>query len=317
MQSLRVIVPGSTSNLGPGFDCLGLCLDLSLEVTLQGPAEGNSHQFINLEGEARTWPGPGPTTRDPSEESPNTFLRAFDRALAHFGLPAQPCAFQVTSTIPLGRGLGSSGAAVVAGLTLGARVAGRKPGGPLNQELITLGAALEGHPDNSTASLLGGCTLALRSEDSWRVLQPPVAESIGIALAWGATPLSTSEARLALPKVVAFHQAADQPRRLAFLLEGLRSGDGDLLALGGVDHLHEAHRLPLIPGAAEALRAAKETGAWLTTLSGAGSGVVALAPLDRAGDVALAMGAALERLDGPGKSLVARVGREPATVTVL
>lgn len=315
MQSLRVTVPGSTSNLGPGFDCLGLALDLSLEVTLQGPAEGASHQFTDLEGEARSWPGALSAGAEPCNEGQNTFLDAFDRALEHFGAPPQACAFAVKSTIPVGRGMGSSGAAVAAGLTLGAALAERHEGELLNRDLIALGAELEGHPDNSTASLLGGCTLALRSEGNWHILQPPVAESIGIALAWGNTSLSTAKARRALPEAVPFAQAADQPRRLAFLLEGLRSGDGDLLALGGVDHLHEAVRLPLIPGAGTALQAAREAGAWLATLSGAGAGLLALAPQDKAGEVALAMGTVLEKADGPSKSHVAQVGREPANVT--
>ncbi|MAE45652.1 MAG: homoserine kinase [Planctomycetes bacterium] len=320
MQNLLVTVPASSSNLGPGFDCLGLCLDLMLEVTLVGPAAGKYHEFVGLEKEAHSWPTAPktpPGTVQQGESRTNSFLIAFDRALEQFGVPLAPFSFAVTSEIPLGRGLGSSGAAVAAGLVLAAEVAGRPQGTSLRRDLVSLGAEIEGHPDNSTASLYGGCTLALATESGWNVLQPPVAESIGIALAWGSTPLATSEARLALPETVNFPEAADQPRRLAFLLEGLRSGDGDLLTLGGVDHLHEAFRLPLIPGGAEAQEAGQNAGAWSVTLSGAGSGMLALSPLERAEDVALAMGTVLEEQDGPALHRVARVCREGAALSRL
>jgi len=320
MQNLLVTVPASSSNLGPGFDCLGLCLDLMLEVTLVGPAAGKYHEFVGLEKEAHSWPTAPktpPGTVQQGESRTNSFLIAFDRALEQFGVPLAPFSCAGTSEIPLGRGLGSSGAAGAAGLVLAAEVAGRPQGTSLRRDLVSLGAEIEGHPDNSTASLYGGCTLALATESGWNVLQPPVAESIGIALAWGSTPLATSEARLALPEIVNFPEAADQPRRLAFLLEGLRSGDGDLLTLGGVDHLHEAFRLPLIPGGAEAQEAGRNAGAWSVTLSGAGSGMLALSPLERAEDVALAMGTVLEEQDGPALHRVARVCREGAALSRL
>jgi len=259
-----VHAPASTSNLGPGFDFLGLALDLDLEVSWLGFAEGVEHRSERLEGTAAEWPPAG-----------NLFLRAFDAALDLHRAERRPGRFAVTSAIPLCRGLGSSGAAVAAGLLLGSAVAG--VGAPDRHALAELGLALEGHPDNSTATLLGGCTLAVPlSPRELRIVSHPLSERLAFSVVWPAATLSTEKARAALPVAVPFADAVENPRRLALLLEGLRLGDADLLRLGGEDRLHVAHRLPLIRGGEAALDAAREAGAWMATISGSGSALIAI-----------------------------------------
>lgn len=289
LPTLRVRVPCSTSNLGPGFDCLGLALALFLEVELAGVSGSDAHEFEALDGEAASWPRDG-----------NLLTRAFDAALQLARVPPRAFRFRARSQIPLARGFGSSGAAVAAGLSLAralCEVEGREPRALDTARLCALGSSIEGHPDNSTASLLGGCTLAVPIEGELVVLQPELSPALRFAVAWPPTTVSTARARAVLPARVAFADAVENPRRLALLLEGLRRGDPELLARGGEDRLHVQHRLALVPGAERALANAREAGAWLATISGSGSGLFAIASEGRVAEVAAAMGAGL-RVEG-------------------
>lgn len=281
MSELHLRAPASTSNLGPGFDMLGLALELWLEVGWRR-IETAEHRVLTGDDEAGAWP-----------EGGGALTRAFDRALEAFGSPPMPSEFVVRSRIPVGRGLGSSGAAVAAGLWLGARAAGRTE--PDLQRLAELGLELEGHPDNSTASLRGGCTLGIPTgAGRLRILNAPLSAELRFTVAWTSASLDTREARDALPARVDFADAVENPRRLALLLAGLERGDAELLALGLEDRLHVAARTALIPGATEALRAAREAGAAGATISGAGSALVALHVGEhRLGEVEAAMRDAL------------------------
>lgn len=261
---LAVRVPASTSNLGPGFDLLGLALALYVDVELAPRSTGEPFELIETLGEAREWPRNG-----------NLFTTALVRGAERFGAHLPPLELRVRSNVPLERGLGSSGAAVVAGLVLARALAQNERE---DRELLDLAFELEGHPDNVTPALLGGCTLSLPTPRGIVAIRQAVHASIRIAVAWPDARLSTREARAALPKHVQFSDAVENPRRLACLLEGLRTGDATLLELGGEDRLHVQHRLPLIPGAARALDAARDAGAWLATLSGSGTALIALGP---------------------------------------
>ncbi len=264
MSRLHVRTPASTSNLGPGFDLLGLALELWLEVECEG-SPGPQHELVLADDASTTWPA----------ARHNLLCTAFDLALEHFGARPRPSRFEVRSEIPLCRGLGSSGAAIAAGLQLGALTAGVEE--PDLLQLAELGLALEGHPDNSTASLFGGCTLAVPLEGgALKVVQQPLAESLIFAVAWPSRVVSTEDARRVLPDHVRFEDAVENPRRLALLLEGLRTAEPELLALGTQDRLHVAARTALIPGAHEAVQAALEAGAFAATISGSGSTLIAL-----------------------------------------
>jgi len=262
-------------------------------VRIVGEGEGEAHLLARREGFATEWPK--------AEE--NLVFRAFDRARGGAESRAG-FVFEAGSEVPLERGFGSSGAAVAAGLLLGAAMSREAP---RLAELLRIGVSLEGHPDNVTASLYGGCTLCHPSagRDGAPVLvRNEVHPSIGLAVAWPAAALSTHQARGVLPDAVPFADAIENPRRLALLLEGLRRGDPELIALGGEDRLHTRHRLPLISGGAEAIAEGKAAGAWLVAISGAGSGLVALGPRDRAGAFAGAMEDALRTGSGEGTARV-------------
>jgi len=276
----EVRIAGSTSNLGPGFDFLGLAIALELHVRLEPLASASTrHELLRAAGEARTWP----------DDSTNRLFVAFDRAREALGGEPLACGFAVDSEIPVGRGFGSSGAAVAAGLWLGAASLGREPEA---STLLPLGIEIEGHPDNVTASLLGGLTLChpdAGPDATPLALGAPLAPSLGVALAWPDYELPTPRARTVLPESVPFADAVENPRRLALLLAGLETGEVELLAAGGADRLHVPHRIALLPGAADALAAARAAGAPLATISGAGSGLVAIAPRDATERVAEAM----------------------------
>ena len=293
--SARLLVPCSTSNLGPGFDCAGLALELFLEVRARVAPGAVESRLILGSGEERLWP------RGPE----NLLLSGLRHGLEASGA-SKEIAFEleVSSAIPTRRGLGSSGAAIVAGLVLGASAGPRSVS---REELLELALALEGHPDNVTAALFGGCVLSLPvAGERTRVVSQSLHEALRHAVAWPHATLETSFARSLLPRTVALADAIENPRRLALLLEGLRSGERDLLELGSEDRLHVRHRLPHIPGGARALDAAREAGAWLATISGSGSALYAISDEAHVHAVAAAMQAELGKASPPASAHVVR-----------
>ncbi len=295
---IQVRIPASTSNLGPGFDLLGLCLDLYLTVELScDGSEETCDRFTSMDREAAATPQ-GPE---------NLVLRAFEALHTHAGRKVPlGRTWSMDSQIPVARGLGSSGAATSAGLLLACQALDMDPE-EHQDTLVQLGTHLEGHPDNVVASLMGGCVLTVQSSPQFRVIRQQIHPDLAFAVAWGNTPLPTALARKNLPTQVPFEQALDQPRRLVALLEGLRTADPVLLRHARTEHLHEHARLPLIPGGAEALAAAHEAGAYLATISGSGSSLVAIGPHDLSPAFAEALGRPLEKVDAPAHWRVTRM----------
>lgn len=282
MSSVSVRVPATTANLGPGFDCLGLALTLENQVSF---ATGRRQLHIEVIGE-----GAG---RLPEDEN-NLVYQAMQYAYKAAGrdLPAG-LHIRCKNRIPTGSGLGSSAAAVLAGL-LGANAL---MGSTLSVlELLRLGTDLEGHPDNIAAALFGGLVLVANPPSGAnepilvrRVKIPPP----DIVVAVPEVRLSTREARQALPGEVPLQDAVYNLGRAIMVVEALRSGDLDLLGRVMRDRLHQPYRFKLIPGAEAAVQAAREAGASAAALSGAGPGVVAFCR-GEAEPIGQAMAAAFE-----------------------
>lgn len=259
----RVCVPATTANLGPGFDCLGLSLDLWNEAEFRLEDSGWS---IEIEGEG---------ARELPLDETNLVLRAFRHFCAKNGRPA-PAGLRVRarSAIPVGSGLGSSAAAVLLGLLGASALCGISLPA---ESLLGLAVDLEGHADNAAAALLGGLSVVLREEGGWLARRFDV-PALRVALALPACDLPTAVARQALPASIPRADAVYNVSRAVLVAEALRAGDLDLLGLAMDDRLHQPYRLPLIPGAASAMAAARLAGAKAVAISGAGPSLIAFCP---------------------------------------
>ena len=248
----RVVrVPASSANLGPGFDVLAAALALHLE--LEVVETGTFAVKTDLDG---------PRDRD------NLVVKAFERL--H---PADGFEFRIASDIPLSGGLGSSAAAVVAGLMAADHLF------ELDADMLALAAELEGHPDNVAAALNGGFVVCDGAEA--HRFEPPM--GLEAVLVVPDAAVKTEEARAALPDEVPMRDAVFNVAHASMLLLGLATADWDLISAGLRDRLHQPHRAHLYPRSAELLDRARDLGALGATLSGAGPTVLAWSRYDQTG----------------------------------
>jgi homoserine kinase len=264
-QGVVVDVPATTANIGPGFDCLGAALDLNNRFELR-VIEGGGERFdLIIQGSEGSHLRGGPD---------NLVYRSAQRVWREAGEEPVALEARVQLAVPPARGLGSSATAIVAGL-MGANAL---VGEPLSQEkLLELAIDIEGHPDNVVPSLVGGlCMTARAASHRWRVVRCEWNPSVKAVVAIPAIRLSTSEARRAMPRSIPIADAVLNLGALTLLLQGLRSGNGDLIADGLHDRIHEPYRWGLIQGGRAVREAALEAGAWGCVISGAGPTLLAL-----------------------------------------
>jgi homoserine kinase len=280
-EGVVVDVPATTANIGPGFDCLGAALDLNNRFELR-VVEGGVDRFdLVIEGPEGSHLRGGPD---------NLIYRSAQRVWQEAGADPVGLEARVRLAVPPARGLGSSAAAIVAGL-IGANAL---IGDPLSSEkLLELAIAIEGHPDNVVPSLLGGlCLTAKTAVPNWRVIRSEWHPSVQAVVAIPGIRLSTSEARRAMPRSIPIADAVTNLGSLTLLLRGLRTGDGELIQAGMHDRIHEPYRWGLIQGGREVRQAALDAGAWGCVISGAGPSLLALASEEDAHQVGQAMEAA-------------------------
>ena len=258
-KAIRVRVPASSANLGPGFDTLALALGLYLECTLRASEAGF---VVRVSGE-----DPSGIPRDET----NLTWRAFLRLAG--GKAPRGVELEIANDIPVGKGLGSSAAAIVAGLALANEWMGLSKS---RDDLVQLATEIEGHPDNVTAAVWGGFVVSCQSDDG-RVLavkqRPPAA--VEVVLAVPEFPLATAAARAALPAQYSRQDAVFNVQRVALLLAALSEGRTDLFREAMRDRLHQPYRAPLIPGLEDILQLRGVPGLLGVALSGAGPSVVA------------------------------------------
>jgi len=244
MERRRLVrVPASSANLGPGFDALAAALALHLEVEV-----------------VETGRFAVETDLDVARDRRNLCVRAFERL--H---PADGFTFRISSRIPLSGGLGSSAAAIVAGLMAADHLF------ELDADVFAEACALEGHPDNVAAALHGGVVICTPDGPPARFDAPTGLEGV---LVVPHEPVRTAQARACLPDAVPVADAVHNVAHAALLTLGLARGDWDLVARGLDDRLHEPHRAHLYPRSAQLVRDARALGALGATISGAGPTVL-------------------------------------------
>lgn len=296
-KEVTVSVPATTSNLGPGFDCLGLALGLrnkSIVSVASGPPA------VEIHGE-----GAGKLPDDAS----NLVLQAARRVFQLLGVSPPALNLFQENLIPVSSGLGSSGAAVVAGIAAANALLDSSLSLP---EMLALASEIEGHPDNVTPALYGGLTLSLASDRGFvveKIMTPPME----VVVVLPDFELATSEARAALPKMVPLSDAIFNAGRVGYLLRVLAAGDFGRLALAMEDRLHQPYRLGLIPGMNKAFEAGIQTGAAAVALSGAGPSVVAFAQ-DNHSKIARSMQQAFDAVGLTSRSWILPIERSGVQV---
>ena len=258
-----VDVPASSANLGSGFDCFAAALSLKLRAELwHGDEPG-----IVLDARGEGAPA------DDEKADDNLLIRSFREGLRASSAGSGSWRIEVSSMIPAARGLGSSAAAIVAGVVLGAAVGRRTVEA---DELLALAAALEGHPDNVAAALYGGFTIAVADVDRLTLRRFHAPEGwIPVAFI-PQLESRTHQMRAALPTTIDHAAAARQAGRSALLATSIMTADASLLRNAMVDELHQPYRLPHLAGSRELIDIAYERGAAGACLSGAGPAVLAI-----------------------------------------
>lgn len=258
-QKVHIRVPATSANLGPGFDCLAMTLDLWNEVDLTVVSSGVQFS-ISGEGQAQI----------PRDET-NLIWRSAAYIFEQAGQPLPGLRIECRNQIPLGSGLGSSAAAILAGM-LGANALLSEPF--TRRQVLDLAAEMEGHPDNVSAALLGGLVVVISQGGTFLSTQfstPP----LRVAVVLPEVYLPTKVARAVLPRQVPLADAVYNLGRVPLVVEALRTGNLDLLTQVMEDRLHQPFRLKLIAGAEQAVDCARKAGSAAVALSGAGPALIA------------------------------------------
>jgi homoserine kinase len=260
VSRITINVPATTANLGPGFDCLGLALDWWNTITVERAGKFSVH----LRGDSEGLPA----------DDTNMVIEHIRILYKHLGAQMPPLRVTMTNRIPIGKGFGSSAAALVGGLVAGNALAGT----PLSaQELLELANELEGHPDNVSAAIFGGFTIS--AFEGGRV----VCAAVEPAENWRAVvyipdhALSTKKARKVLPDQISRADAVFNIGRAALLAYAFTTQRAGFMKIGTEDRLHQPYRVPLVKGMPEMLEAACAAGANGAALSGAGPSLIAFA----------------------------------------
>jgi homoserine kinase len=263
--SVKVRVPATVANLGPGYDSLGAAIRMHLEIEIE-PRRDSIEILVEGEGAEQL----------PADES-NLVIRSMNAFFDHVGRRPSGFAVRVRNPIPLASGLGSSAAATVGGLFAARAVTGRTVP---QVEMIQLATAMEGHADNVMPALIGGLVVCYRGENDGdiRYFRVEPSDRLVPIVAVPAEGFPTAEARKALPSQVKFADAQFTASRAALLVAAMSAGAGaDVLADAMNDRLHEPHRLKLMPETAAVYEEVQAAGLPVA-LAGAGPSLLVVVP---------------------------------------
>ena len=260
-HKVTVTIPATSANLGSGFDCLGMSLDIWNDVSIA--VSSSPEVYISGEGSG---------TLKLTDQ--NLVYRAAQVAFSEVGEKPWPLSIKCINRIPLDRGLGSSAAAIVGGL-LAANSLFEEPLDA--QLLLRLAIKLEGHADNVTPALLGGCQLVVHDEQTPVTCEIPIPSDLMAVLFIPDKPMPTNEGRAILPELVDRSDAIYNIGRAAMLTQALTTGNLSNLRIATQDKLHQPHREKIFPAMSQIFTAAMNAGASAVFLSGGGSSILALA----------------------------------------
>jgi homoserine kinase len=286
-QHVKVHVPATAANMGAGFDCMGIALDLWNTVE----AEVNDKTVILIEGEGK-------------DELPRYEANLIYRSCAHFfertGRTVPKLRITCYNAIPLKRGLGSSAAAIAGGLS----TANLLTGAPLNRQLLlNLALEIEPYPDNVAPTIHGGCVIVLNDGKNWFTRPIPLPSELRAVVFIPRAEIATDYARAILPKVVPRKDAIFNLGRAALMVNALMSGRLEDLRVATQDMLHQPARSKLWPPMMPVIEAAMEAGALGAFLAGAGPTILALVN-DRDEAIADAMLQTARRMNAQGETRV-------------
>ena len=262
--AVRVRIPASVANLGPGFDVLGVAVRMHLEIEIE-PRRDSVEIMVEGEGAEQL-----------AADESNLVVHSMNVFFDHVGRRPPGYAVRIKNPIPLGSGLGSSAAAVVGGLFAARAVTGRTVP---QAEMVQMATDVEGHPDNVLPALLGGLVIAYRAaSEDLRYYRIEPSDRLVPVLAVPGEGFSTAAARKDLPDKVPFADAQFTASRAALLVAAMISGAGaDVLADAMSDRLHEPHRLQLMPESA-AVHAELRDAGLPVAVAGAGPSLLIVAP---------------------------------------
>lgn len=256
---VEVLVPATSANIGPGFDVLGLSIDLY-----------NRFRVEEIDGglEIKVPQGSGLST-----DEKNLVFVAAKRLFNEAGYRYDGLHIEIENNVPLGRGLGSSSTAIVGGLVAANEIAGAKIS---KEEIFSLATQIEGHPDNVGPAIFGGFTICYRTDDGFKAVSHKPSEKLKPVLLIPDSILETEKARGVLPKEVPLADAVFNIARSSLLVSALLTGKSDLLKYAMEDRLHQPYRAPLVPGLMDILEDIGSIEGVGVALSGAGPSLVCI-----------------------------------------
>lgn len=263
MNSLRVVAPASTANLGPGFDCLGLALDLWNTVDVQ-VLEADSETEISISGEG---------VEELTTETDNLVYRSMEFLFNEAESEMPAVKLHCHNEVPLASGLGSSAAAIAAGLVAADALCATEF---TNNDLLEMATTIEGHPDNVSASLRGGLQLVITEGQQLYPIMIDVPPEIHAVLFIPESRILTEDARAVVPKEISMADAVYNMSRVALLIAGFCTNHPEYLSIATQDRLHQPFRQALFPPMKLLFQAALDSGALGVFLSGSGPTVMAL-----------------------------------------
>ena len=305
---VRVSVPATSANLGPGFDTLGVALELRNVIEMD--ETGVDDVVIEVEGA-----GAGALEK-PDQ---NLVFQAARRVFERLGYEPNGLLIRERVAIPVARGMGSSAAAIVGGLVAANALVAQRTGQPglSREELLRMAVAIEGHPDNVTPALVGGFTVCCMDPERGplylRFDPPRLLRAVVVMPEVQIKGKKTEQSRGVLPAEVPMQDAVYNLNRAALLVAALAQRRTDLLDVAMQDRLHQPYRAALVPGMRSVFEAARAAGALGVALSGAGPSVIAFVA-ESAEPVALAMEAAFQWAGSDARSLIVDLARDGARV---